>query len=60
MIYVDDSIAEDDPGRASFGPPTRGIVDEPQGGLIAYVHADPAEARRLYGPPQRHRQGLMR
>ncbi|WP_331750736.1 hypothetical protein OG215_36215 (plasmid) [Streptomyces globisporus] len=40
MIFVDASIAEDDPGRASFGSATRGIVDESQGGLIAYVHAD--------------------
>ncbi|MFG3429689.1 hypothetical protein [Streptomyces californicus] len=43
---MDDSIAEDDPGRAVFGTATRGIVDESQGGVIAYVHADLAEALR--------------
>ncbi|MET8605814.1 hypothetical protein ABZV92_19945 [Streptomyces rubiginosohelvolus] len=60
MIFVAALIAEDDPGRAAFSPATRGIVDESQRSVIAYVHADLAEAPRLRGTAQRHRQWLMR
>lgn len=46
MIYITDTVAEDTPEWAVFGADTRGIVDENQGGVVAYVHAANAEAMR--------------
>lgn len=44
QIYIHDSISEDDPERAVFGEDTCGIVDEEEGGVVAYTHRDNAEA----------------
>lgn len=40
--YFHDSISEDTPEFAAFGPDTWGLVDEEQGGVIAYFHKDNA------------------
>lgn len=40
--YFHDSIYEDTPEYAVFGPDTWGLVDEGQGGVIAYFHKNNA------------------
>lgn len=45
-VYLTDSVWEDDRKHAVYGRATRGIVDDAQGGVIAYVHADNADALR--------------
>ena len=36
--WIHDSIHEDTPENAVFGADTWGLVDEEQGGVIAYFH----------------------
>jgi len=40
--WIHDSIHEDTPEYAVFGPDTWGLVDEEQGGVIAYFHRNNA------------------
>jgi hypothetical protein len=45
-VWIHDSIMFDTPEYAVFGEDTYGIVDEDQGGVIAYVHRDNAQDMR--------------
>lgn len=45
-VWIHDAIKFDTPECAAFGEDTCGIVDDSQGGVIAYVHKDNAEAMR--------------
>lgn len=46
--WIHDSIAEDTPEYAVYGPDTWGLVDELQGGVIAYFHRESADLFRPF------------